>query len=115
MNYNNTYIPTQQLAEFVMKNEMAWQMRDFLIGFTCAEGNELSVEEKEYGYENNQMFSILADAKNCKIFDSELGARKGFEDLIEWSVDYDLLVLVDNELLLCIASCDKKQVLDMVA
>lgn len=46
MNYNNTYIPTQQLAEFVMKNEMAWQMRDFLIGFTCAEGNELLLKKK---------------------------------------------------------------------
>lgn len=115
MNDYNTYIPTRQLAEFVMKNEVAWQMRDSLIGFSCAEGSELSVEDKEYDYENNQMFSILADAKNCKIFDSELGDRKGFEDLIEWSVDEDLLVLVDNELLLCIASCDKKQVLDMVA
>lgn len=60
MNYNNTYIPTQQLAEFVMKNEVAWQMRDSLIGLTCAEGNELSVEEKEYGYENNQMFGTVA-------------------------------------------------------
>lgn len=39
MNYNNTYIPTQQLAEFVMKNEVAWQMRDSLIGFSCAESS----------------------------------------------------------------------------
>ena len=39
MNDYNTYIPTQQLAEFVMKNEVAWQMRDSLIGFLCAESS----------------------------------------------------------------------------
>ena len=41
MNEYNTYIPTRQLAEFVMKNEVAWQMRDSLIGFTRAEGNDI--------------------------------------------------------------------------
>lgn len=39
MNDYNTYIPTQQLAEFVMKNEVAWQMRDSLIRFSCAESS----------------------------------------------------------------------------
>ena len=41
MNDNNIYIPTQQLVEFIMKNEVAWQMRDSLIGFSCAEGNDI--------------------------------------------------------------------------
>lgn len=41
MNGYNTYIPTQQLAEFVMKNEVAWQMRDSLIGLLCAEGYDI--------------------------------------------------------------------------
>ena len=41
MNDYNTYIPIRQLAEFVMKNEVAWQMCDSLIGFTRAEGNDI--------------------------------------------------------------------------
>ena len=41
MNDYNTYIPTRQLAEFVMKNEVAWQMCDSLIGFSFAEDSDI--------------------------------------------------------------------------
>lgn len=44
---NQIYIQTQTLVEFIKKNEVAWQMYDSLIEFSCAEKSGLTAEEKK--------------------------------------------------------------------
>ncbi len=113
---NNAYIAVRLLIEYVRKNEVAWQMRDSLVEFSRAEGYELAEEEnEEYEVKNSEMLAFLANASECKVFILETDKCEGFENLLEWSNDNDLLILVDKELLLCIAPCDKEQVLATVA
>ena len=116
MNETTIYIPSLQLIDYVEKNEVAWQICDSLIEFSSAKGYEFTDEHKQ-GYEvkNNDMLSVLANAKECQVFNPETDDCAGFEDLTEWSECKGLLILVDNELLLCIAPCDKYEVLAMTA
>lgn len=114
MNKNMINIPVKKLSEYVVKNGVMWQMRDSLIEFSCAEGvGGASEDNKEYEVMTNEMLTVLADAESVQIFNHKLDDSDGFQDLIEWSRDGDTLILVDDELMLCIASCDKEQVLDM--
>lgn len=108
-------IPAQQLAEYVKNNEVAWQMCDSLMNFSQDEGQELIEEvEKEYEVHGSKLLSLICNAKRYFVFDPESDDSPCFEDLIDWFGDKDLLILVDNELLLCIAPCDKDKVLAMV-
>ncbi|MDE7089589.1 MAG: hypothetical protein K2O54_05670 [Prevotella sp.] len=112
MNDNKINIPVQQLVEYVKKHEVAWQMCDSLIEFSHTEEYEFTNEEQEeYEIKNNQMLSVIANAKECQMFNPDINNSIVFEDLVKWSKSKDLLILVGNELLLCIAPCDKECVL----
>lgn len=116
MRRTKIHIPIQNLIEFVKTNEVAWQKCDSLIEFSHAEGYEITEEERnEYEVKNNEMLDALANAEVCQVFNPKKDDWGGFEDLVEWSEGKDLLILIDNELLLCIAPCDKEQVLAMLA
>lgn len=116
MRRTKIHIPIQNLIEFVKTNEVAWQKCDSLIDFSHAEGYEITEEERnEYEVKNNEMLDALANAEICQVFNPKKDDWGGFEDLVEWSEGKDLLILIDNELLLCIAPCDKEQVLAMLA
>lgn len=109
---NQIYIQTQTLVEFIKKNEVAWQMYDSLIEFSCAEKYGLTAEEKkDYDIKNSEMLACLANSQSCKLFNPKYDNHEGFNELIKWSGDKDLLILVDERLMLCIALCDKKFVL----
>lgn len=109
---NQIYIQTQTLVEFIKKNEVAWQMYDSLIEFSWAEKYGLTAEEKkDYDIKNSEMLACLANSQSCKIFNPKYDNHEGFNELIKWSGDNDLLILVDERLMLCIALCDKKFVL----
>ena len=55
----------------------------------------------------------MESGQSCQVFNPKSDQYGGFEDLVEWSNEDDLLILVDNELMLCIAACDKTKVLTM--
>ncbi|MDD6843749.1 MAG: hypothetical protein PUD67_08530 [Prevotellaceae bacterium] len=116
MKETKIYLSAQQLLEYVEKNEVAWEEFDSLIEFTRAEDYVFAENEKEgYNMRNNEMLEIIRGSKECVVFDSNADDPSGFEDLVNWSEGKDLLVLVDNTLMLCIAPCDKEQVMAMVA
>ena len=69
------------------------------------------IEEKEV--QNKGLITILESGQSCQVFNPKSDQYGGFEDLVEWSNEDDLLILVDNELMLCIAACDKTKVLTM--
>lgn len=109
-------ISIQQLLEYVERNEVAWQKCDTLIEFSRAEGYELSEDEKDiYDIHNNEMLHIIKNANKCVLFNPEVDDTSCFEDIIEWSEYKDILVLVDDTLMLCIAPCDKDKIMTMVA
>ncbi len=106
----------QKLIEYVKTNEVAWQKCDSLIEFSHVEGYEFTETEKnEYDVKFNEMLAALMNAEVCHVFNPKKDDWRGFEYLIEWSEAKDLLILIDNELLLCIAPCDKEQVLTLLA
>lgn len=113
---DNRLIPAQPLAEYVAKNEVAWQMCEGLIEFSRdAEYEFAEGEKEEYEERNTEMLTLIKNAKECRVFNPETDDCAGFEDLTEWSEGKDLLILVDNVLLLCIALCYMEQVLAMAA
>lgn len=114
MNKKKTYISTLPLFNYVKANEVAWQMYDSLIGFSNATCNGFTENKNnEYDVKNEEMLAILANARECVVFNPEIDDCSGFEYLTEWSESKDLLILVNNKLLLCIAPCEKSEVLSM--
>lgn len=113
---DNRQIPALPLAEYVAKHEVAWQMCEGLVEFSRdAEYVFAEGEHEEYEEKNNEMLSLIRNAKVCRVFNPETDDCSGFEDLTEWSEGKDLLILVDDEVLLCFAPCNMEQVLAMVA
>lgn len=108
-------ISAQQLAEYVKNNEVPWQMHDTNITFSWKESHEFFGEDDRLENEelNCRMFNVLVNSEDCVVFDPKTDDNSCFEDLIEWTEGKDLLILVDNILLICIAPCDEEQVLAM--
>ena len=104
MKETKIYLSAQQLLEYVEKNEVAWEEFDSLIEFTRAEDYVFAENEKEgYNMRNNEMLEIIRGSKECVVFDSNAHSDR-----------WDNFIL-DNTLMLCIAPCDKEQVMAMVA
>lgn len=108
-----TNTPAQRLAIYVSQNEVAWQMRDTLIEFSC--GARDNGSHNDCDQSNARMLTLIRNAKECRLFHPTQDDNTGLEDLIHWSKSGDTLVLVDNELLLCCAPCDKEIVLSTIA
>ena len=106
-----TNIPANLLVGYVMTHEVAWQICDSLMEFSHIGQTRADIEEKEV--QNKGLITILESGQSCKVFNPKSDQYGGFEDLVEWSNEDDLLILVDNELMLCIAACDKTKVLTM--
>lgn len=113
---NSRRITAHLLSEYVAMNEVAYQMCGGIIQFSLEESVKVSeMENEEHEVQNNELLSLIKNANECRVFNPRTDGCKGFEDLIEWSNGKDLLIIVNEELLLCIAPCDMEQVLAMVA
>lgn len=108
MDTENVNIHPQRLFEYALRNEIACQKFDSLMEFSCPQN-----DMKECDIRESEIINILRNANQCIVFDPKKENCSGFEELIEWSQEKDLLILIDNELLLCIVPCDKKHVLSM--
>lgn len=112
----NLEIPVWVMVDYVENNEVAYQMVDSLVTFTQVD-NDVTLENLgDTGItSHNDFLYMLKNAERCVVFDSKTNDCSGFEDLVKWSQNNDLLVLVDDGLLLCVASCDREKILGMVA
>lgn len=104
----------KELIEYVSENEIVWQMCDSLIEFSHADDELMDDEKDEYYARYNDMLSVLKNARVCQVFDIEKNGWGAFGDLVDWANRSDMLLLVDEDLMLCIAGCDEDLVLRML-
>ena len=113
MEKNSILIQPQALFEYVDANEVVWQGRGSLIEVTRDKDYHFAKDEKaEYDVVNAELLDILKRAQQCRVFDPATDDCLGFEDLVRWSISDDLLVVIDDEVLLCIAKSDKHRVIN---
>lgn len=85
-------IDKQYLVNYVNANQVVWQKWDGLIEVSGANQPHNNPEFRE-------------SIEKCDIIEEterETMLETSFHDLAEWSTDTDMLILCDNEILLCI-------------
>ena len=69
-------------------------------GTVCQFLNEL-VEVADQKLTNEILDSVYT-TKSCHVITKEKGSDMGFNDLVDWSIESDLLICIDEYILVCI-------------
>lgn len=97
---------TRKLIDFVSslnKGEMLYQYPDCLLEVIGDSQTPLA-EEKQ------NLIDVISQAQSIENISKSDAKCYGFDDLADWANDIDYLLLVGDDLLLCISPMDKTKV-----
>lgn len=109
-------ISRKKLLDYIEHEEIAFQFGDGLMNITHPDGDygdEVFAQSIAYDFEEMKQF--IADSQNISVVQKDDIASKGdefgFNEFVYWSIDTDLLILVDKDLLICLPDPDTRNVI----
>lgn len=107
------------LSSYIENNQVEFQFSDGLVEFTSADGfyDEMDVE-CDILKRVVEMKMAIIEANEIKIVEATEFMEDhddAFYEFARWTTGKDLLLLVDNQLLVCIPACHKKMFIEEAA
>lgn len=108
-------ISRKKLLDYIEREEVAFQFGDGLMCITHPDGDYGDEDlAQSMAHDIEEMMQFIADSQNIRVVQKEdvviEGDKLGFNEFAHWSIDTDLLILVDNGLLICLPNAETRNV-----